>query len=152
MTILSAPPTTSYLTDHGLILGARVLGDWTKALNIYAMDESARLRQGMDLKREEVVEVPVLTMIDGPYGGCSVDLGESESVLLVSGGSGATFALAMLDDILGRCLNHSRKGGERTRRVEFAWCIRSFGKPSSLRHLTSAHKCMQARSNGSLRC
>ena len=68
-------------------------------------------------------------MIDGPYGGCSVDLGDFESVLLVAGGSGATFTLGLLDDIVGRCTKLGRRGGERTRRIEFAWCVRSFGNP-----------------------
>ncbi len=51
--------------------------------------------------------VPVQVMIDGPYGGCSVDLGEYETALLVAGGSGITFALGVLDDIVGRVV---RKG------------------------------------------
>ncbi|KAG6377928.1 hypothetical protein JVT61DRAFT_14717 [Boletus reticuloceps] len=67
-------------------------------------------------------------MIDGPYGGSSVDLGQYESVLLVAGGSGITFTLGLLDDIIGRCVKLRRRGGERTRRIEFAWCIRSFGE------------------------
>ena len=66
-------------------------------------------------------------MIDGPYGGCSIDLGEYESVLLFSGGSGVTFALGMLEDIVGRVVRLGREGGEMTKRIEFAWCIRSFG-------------------------
>lgn len=73
------------------------------------------------------VEVPVQVMIDGPYGGCSVDLGEYETALLIAGGSGITFALGMLDDIVGRVVRGRRAGGERTRKVELVWCIRSFG-------------------------
>ncbi|PSR71665.1 hypothetical protein PHLCEN_2v12518 [Hermanssonia centrifuga] len=66
-------------------------------------------------------------MLDGAYGGSSVDLGDYESVLLIAGGSGATFTLGLLDDIVGRCIKLGRRGGEKTRRIEFAWCIRSFG-------------------------
>ena len=62
-------------------------------------------------------------MVDGPYGGCSVDLGEYETAVLIAGGAGITFTLGLLDDIVERC----RKNGERTRRIEFAWCVRSFG-------------------------
>ena len=72
-------------------------------------------------------EVPVQVMIDGPYGGCSVDLGDHETILLFSGGSGITFTLGLLDDIVGRCTKKGRSNGERTRRIEFGWCIRSFG-------------------------
>lgn len=65
-------------------------------------------------------------MFDGAYGGCSIDLGDYESVLLVAGGSGATFTLGLLDDIVGRCTKLGRAQGEKTRRIEFVWCIRSF--------------------------
>jgi len=67
-------------------------------------------------------------MMDGPYGGSTVDIGEYESVLLVAGGSGATFTLGLLDDVVGRVVNLNRKGGERTKRIEFVWCIKSYGK------------------------
>ncbi|KAG1787191.1 uncharacterized protein HD556DRAFT_1410626, partial [Suillus plorans] len=50
-------------------------------------------------------------MLDGPYGGSSVDL--------VSGGSGVTFTLGLLDDIVGRCVKLGRSQEERTRRIEF---------------------------------
>lgn len=67
-------------------------------------------------------------MIDGPYGGCALDLGQYETVLLFSGGAGATFTLGLLDDIVGRCVKLGRPNSEKTRRIEFAWCIKSFGK------------------------
>ena len=38
-----------------------------------------------------------------------------------------TFTLGILDDLIGRCVRLQRRGGERTRHVEVAWCIRSFG-------------------------
>ncbi|CAA7261337.1 unnamed protein product [Cyclocybe aegerita] len=45
------------------------------------------------------VEVPVQVMIDGPYGGSSVDLGQYDSVLLFAGGAGSIdwFAPALHD-------------------------------------------------------
>jgi predicted ferric reductase len=67
-------------------------------------------------------------MVDGPYGGCSIDIGKHERALLVAGGSGVTFTLGLLDDIVGRCIRLGRRGGERTRKIEFAWCMRSFGQ------------------------
>ncbi|KAG2099236.1 iron reductase [Suillus discolor] len=63
-----------------------------------------------------------------PYGGSSVDLGLYESAFLIAGGSGVTFTLGLLDDIVGRCVRLGRSQGERTRRIEFTWCIRSFGQ------------------------
>ncbi|KAI6145652.1 hypothetical protein BKA82DRAFT_4167498, partial [Pisolithus tinctorius] len=63
--------------------------------------------------------VPVYVMIDGLYDGSSVDLGQYETVLLVAGGSGTTFTLGLLDDIVFKCI--------KTGRSKFAWYIRSFG-------------------------
>lgn len=68
-----------------------------------------------------------MVMIDGPYGGISFDLGRYEHVLLVAGGAGITFTLGVLDDLVGRIVN-GRQGGERTKKVQFAWCVRSFGQ------------------------
>jgi ferric-chelate reductase len=124
LTILSAPPSISCLASPGLILGARVTGDWSHALNLYAQKAKDRA-----VNEKTIVEhdTQVQVMLDGPYGGCSIDLGDFESVLLVAGGSGATFTLGLLDDIVGRCIKLGRQGGEQTRRIEFAWCVRSFG-------------------------
>lgn len=135
LSILSAPTTHSCLSNPGLLLAARVNGDWTRALNTFVLEEQERLIATDETcnGKDRDVSVPVQVMIDGPYGGSSVDLGRYESVLLVSGGSGITFTLGLLDDIVGRCVKLRRRGGERTRRIEFAWCIRSFGEhPSSL--------------------
>lgn len=124
LTILSAPPSVSCLSSPGLILGARVNGDWSRALNHYASEGRGQITEDKTIvERETQVHV----MVDGPYGGSSVDPGNFESLLLVAGGSGATFTLGLLDDIVGRCIKLGRRGGERTRRIEFAWCVRSFG-------------------------
>ena len=69
----------------------------------------------------------VMVMIDGPYGGLSFDLGQYEHVLLFAGGAGITFTMGVLDDIVGRIIRLKRRNGERTRRIEFAWCVKSFG-------------------------
>lgn len=101
-------------------------GDWSKALNLHALKEGERdVGEKTPLREHQGTQVQV--MIDGPYGGCSIDPGNYESVLLVAGGSGATFTIGILDDIVGRCIKLGRRGGERTRRIEFAWCVRSFG-------------------------
>jgi hypothetical protein len=84
----------------------------------------------------------VQVMLDGPYGGCSLDLGAYEDVLLVAGGSGMTFVLGVLDDLVGRIVNGGREHGERTRRVEVKWCIRSFGGTSLIPFLTTILMCM----------
>ncbi|KAI0270454.1 iron reductase [Gloeopeniophorella convolvens] len=126
LTIASAPTNMSCLSTRSILLGARVSGDWTRALHKFARSEQDRIaRYGGE--KADTVQVPVQVMIDGPYGGCSLDLGEYENVLLISGGAGATFTLGLLDELVGRVVRCSRARGERTRRVEFAWAIRSFG-------------------------
>lgn len=113
----------------GISLGVRAIGDWSKALNSFANEGLAEIRALAPEKHaDDFVEVPVQVMIDGPYGGCSVDLGEYETAILIAGGAGITFTLGLLDDIVGRCVRQGRKNGERTRRIEFAWCVRSFGE------------------------
>ncbi|KAE9391414.1 hypothetical protein BT96DRAFT_967598 [Gymnopus androsaceus JB14] len=101
LTIMNAPSDITCLASssstesgRGIILGARVTGDWTRALNTYAEME------GNALLAKDALWVPVQVMLDGPYGGCSIDLGEYET---------------------------GRKKGEKTRRIEFVWCLRSYG-------------------------
>ena len=130
LTILNAPSPLSNVSSRTLTLGSRAIGDWSRALHAYAQREKDLILSALGtekLRDDQSIGVPVQVMIDGPYGGCSIDLGEYESVLLLSGGSGVTFTLGMLDDIVGRVVKLGRKGGERTKRIEFAWCIRSFG-------------------------
>jgi ferric-chelate reductase len=185
LTIANAPPATTCLTYSGagvapegtIVLGARVKGAWTRALNEYAKDqrivweevtvrEKAKGKKDIekgqadeeeivdacpdcgpvpegkgDGEEEEVLEwagAPAQVSLCGPYGGCSIDLGAYETVLLIAGGSGITFTLGLLDDIVGRCVRRAREYGERTRRIQFVWCVRSFGEYSlSLCYRTS---------------
>ena len=134
LSVLSAPPSHSCLSNPGLLLAARVDGDWTRALNTFVREKQGKLRvtEGLCKSKDNDwdMSVPIQVMIDGPYGGSSVDLGQYETALLLSGGSGITFTLGLLDDIVGRCAKLRRHGGERTRRIEFVWCIRSFGEPA----------------------
>ena len=65
-------------------------------------------------------------MVDGPYGGCSIDLSAFETALLISGGSGATFTIGLLDELVGKCLRRTREVV--TRKIEFVWFISSFGE------------------------
>ena len=135
LTIFSAPPDISCITSmpQGISFGVRVAGDWTRSLNQYASMAAAEMK-AVVTEKDRIIEdaqlapeVPAQVMIDGPYGGCSVDLGDHETILLFAGGSGVTFTLGLLDDIVGRCTKKGRSNGERTRRIEFAWCVRSFG-------------------------
>ena len=124
LTIVNAPSSSSCIPSGTMTLAARAVGDWTRHINRYALAEQERLPGD---EKDDQPGVPVHVMIDGPYGGSSIDIGEYESVLLVSGGSGITFTLGMLDDIAARCVKLGRPNGEKTRRIEFAWCVRSYG-------------------------
>jgi NAD(P)H-flavin reductase len=115
------------MANRSMILGARVAGDWTQALHDYASTEQGPIAVENDEKVDNM-RVPVHVTIDGPFGGCSLDLGEYENVFLVAGGAGVTFILGLLDDLVGRILRRHRGRGERTRRIEFAWAIRSYGE------------------------
>ncbi|KAJ8518526.1 hypothetical protein ONZ45_g4434 [Pleurotus djamor] len=101
LTIVTAPPSTSCLANEGIILAARVSGSWSRALNQYANQESQRastpsvLTFNKDDGEMSAPEVPIRVMLDGPYGGCSIDLGKYETVMLIAGGSGITFTLAV---------------------------------------------------------
>lgn len=119
------------------MLAARNCGDWSGALNALALsdlpedqgaDQAALMHGETDFKVERRVSV----MIDGPYGGSSVDFAGCENVLMISGGSGVTFALGLLDDLVGRIANERRlgktTGSTRTRKITFVWCVRSFGE------------------------
>jgi ferric-chelate reductase len=135
LTIANAPTPVSCVASHSIVLGARVTGDWTRALAKYASGEQERLADENG-EKVDAVRVPVHVMIDGPYGGCSLDLGDYEDVLLVAGGAGVTFTLGLLDDLVGRIVHHERARGEQTLRVEFAWVVRSVGELSFfLRHI-----------------
>jgi ferric-chelate reductase len=127
LTILNADSATTVLspscpTSAGITLGARAVGDWTRALNQLAKKHAA----------EDGFRVTV--MLDGPYGGLSLDLGDFETVLLVAGGSGATFTVGVLDDIVGRIIRHGRAKSEKTRFIKFAWFVRSYGRLFFLFH------------------
>jgi predicted ferric reductase len=120
LTIANAPPTTSCSPSQTITLGAKASGDWTRALNRFAREQKEK-------------RVPrIIVMLDGPYGGPSVDCAEYETVLFIAGGSGVTFTLALLDDLVGRIARLGRRGGERTKRIEFVWCIRGFGESIAL--------------------
>ncbi|KAG5635701.1 hypothetical protein H0H81_010349 [Sphagnurus paluster] len=142
----------------GILLGARVVGDWTRAINEYADQYTASaavsastVGSGSGSNEEKknapatsVIPVPVQVLLDGPYGGCTLTLPAYERVLLVAGGSGATFAIGVLDALVAACRAGERrrlgawadqasgknknKAGEevKTREIHFVWSTKSF--------------------------
>ncbi|KAG8935915.1 hypothetical protein FRC02_005670 [Tulasnella sp. 418] len=160
LSILNAPPSisslkTTSLKEGGMILAARAAGDWSKAINILArselpedcgqlmthyvdedpdMMELGTLSAATDSSRVAIAERRVSVMIDGPYGGSSIDFASCENVLMIAGGSGITFTLGILDDLVGRIRlarsgsgNAPRQDMINTRHITFIWCLRSKG-------------------------
>ncbi|KAJ7501069.1 hypothetical protein B0H11DRAFT_2275407 [Mycena galericulata] len=143
----------------GMLLAARACGDWSGALRAFAcvplyLDEEEEEEEGHarhrgesgegDVKRalspaeeegEKEKELPgreAHLVLEGPYGGPTLRATDFETVLLFAGGSGATFTLGVLDDLVGRCFlrshnSHSQTHNVKTRRIEWCWCVRSFG-------------------------
>ncbi|KAJ7076743.1 hypothetical protein B0H15DRAFT_863285 [Mycena belliarum] len=66
-------------------------------------------------------------ILDGPYGGPTLHAPDYARVLMFAGGSGATFTLGVLDELVGRCTRAEFAGETKTRRVVWCWCVRSFG-------------------------
>ncbi|KAG8876946.1 hypothetical protein FRB98_006957 [Tulasnella sp. 332] len=147
LSICNAPPSITTLSSSnddrirsgGMMLAVKNCGDWSAGLNALARSELPEdwtyeplLEEGVDGTSEEKKERRVGVMIDGPYGGSSVDFGQCENVLMISGGSGVTFTLGLLDDLVGRIVKERRNGVSgggalmRTRRVRFVWCIKSY--------------------------
>ncbi|OXM82102.1 ferric-chelate reductase [Cryptococcus neoformans Bt63] len=138
-TITNAPSTAFSASPRGIILYAKVAGDWTRKLHALARDVKS-LEVGDDLEEkesflankaqsegggnvdEEGIDHPgkrVQVMIDGPYGGLSMDLGQYESVLLVGGGSGITFILGSIEEAL-----RVREKGREPAKVDVAWVVK----------------------------
>ncbi|KAF8174797.1 hypothetical protein K438DRAFT_1771378 [Mycena galopus ATCC 62051] len=72
----------------------------------------------------------ILLILEGPYGGPTLRASEYERVLLFAGGSGVTFTLGVLDELVGRAVRlapNLQHGIVKTRRVVWCWCVRSFG-------------------------
>jgi hypothetical protein len=70
--------------------------------------EQGRIAVENDEKVDDI-RVPVHVTIDGPFGGCTMDLGEYENVFLAAGGAGVTFTLGLLDDLVGRIVLVQRR-------------------------------------------
>ncbi|GAA5881370.1 hypothetical protein JCM8547_004809 [Rhodosporidiobolus lusitaniae] len=70
---------------------------------------------------------PVL--LDGPYGGLvNRDLGRHDTVVLIAGGAGATFATAVLEELVGRVLRED-EGVKGLKKIEVHWAVKNEGAP-----------------------
>ncbi|OCF60483.1 ferric-chelate reductase [Kwoniella mangroviensis CBS 10435] len=145
-TITNATSTT----DRGIVLYAKTSGDWTRRIHDLARD-TGTFEVDMDVDDDKIMEETqgflekeqqtmegnendigsgfdhpgrkVQVMIDGPYGGLKIDLGQYENILLIGGGSGITFILGSIEECIR--LRRSRNGnGPRPRKVDVIWVVR----------------------------
>ena len=63
----------------------------------------------------------VAVMLDGPYGGLKMDLGDYDGVFMVAGGSGVTFVLGAIEEAL-----RAREKGGGPSKVDVAWVVKDF--------------------------
>ncbi|WWC94063.1 hypothetical protein V866_000901 [Kwoniella sp. B9012] len=145
-TITNATSTT----DRGIVLYAKISGDWTRRIHDLARD-TGTFEVDMDVDDDQIMEETqrflkkeqqimegndndmgsgfdhpgkkVQVMIDGPYGGLKIDLGQYENILLIGGGSGITFILGSIEECIR--LRQSRDdNGRRPRKVDVIWVVR----------------------------
>lgn len=139
-TITNAPRNDLSSSPRGIVLYAKVAGDWTRRLHAMASDQG--LEYGDDYEKriaflsaqedgsESLLDHPgrhVYVTIDGPYGGLKMDLGRYESVLTVAGGSGVTFLLGSIEAALS-----ASEAGRGPRAVRAAWVVREISLVEAL--------------------
>jgi ferric-chelate reductase len=131
-TITNAPPGALPGNPRGIVLYAKVAGDWTRRVHRMAgeggLEEGDEyelreaLMQGDEGKRGYGAEHPgrrVTVMLDGPYGGLKLDFSAYESALVMAGGSGVTFLLGTIEEILSW-----RQKGQGPRTITAVWAVR----------------------------
>ncbi|KAJ7268158.1 NADPH oxidase [Mycena haematopus] len=122
---LTSAPEEDYISVH-----IRVEGDFTTALaKAVGCDfESKKGAEG----GAAVVNPPInralpRIMVDGPFGTCSEEFLNFETVLLVGAGIGVTPFASILKTIWYRMNNFSGAKATRLSKVYFTWVIRDFG-------------------------
>ncbi|KAF8181215.1 NADPH oxidase B [Mycena galopus ATCC 62051] len=122
---LTSAPEEDYISIH-----IRVEGDFTTALaKAVGCDfESKKGSEGT----AAVVNPPInrtlpRIMVDGPFGTCSEEFLNFETVLLVGAGIGVTPFASILKTIWYRMNNFSGAKATRLSKVYFTWVIRDFG-------------------------
>lgn len=132
-TIISLPNANPHKTVSNVVLMARARGGLTKALYDHALaaqggvplsswspdlNDSDEKAQAQNLS---ALSMPAI--LDGPYGASASVAGYDEA-LFMAGGSGATFVVASLMDLVWQW----RNGTASTKRADFVWAVREAGK------------------------
>ena len=97
-------------TPEGMVLLCKRTGDWTRKL--FDMAKVSNVEGGMGTHIKVVVE--------GPYGGPGFTIYSSFSAaVLIAGGSGITYALSVVQDLIHKDLN----GKSRVRSIDLVWSV-----------------------------
>jgi hypothetical protein len=122
--IANAPPhigcITSSTPQAGVTIFARSVGErsWTGDLWAAAVAGSKAIKKAGQKQH-------MLALVEGPYGGLMrYQIIQDDNVLLVAGGSGMSFVLGVLDEIVGRRVREG-KGG----RIDVVWAVKERGEP-----------------------
>ncbi|KAJ7636327.1 iron reductase [Roridomyces roridus] len=159
LSVCCAPPNVSCLRAPdggrlGMLLAARACGDWSRSLYDFASTPEEEM-DVVDAAAAKAHPCEALLpgreahlILEGPYGGPTLRSADYETVLLFAGGSGATFTLAVLDELVG-LLSSSSPDPVKTRRIEWHWAVRSFGAilwfaPYLQQIASRAHQCGNA--------
>ncbi|KAJ6480710.1 NADPH oxidase [Mycena vitilis] len=123
---LTSAPEEDYISVH-----IRVEGDFTTAL-AKAVGCDFDSKKGEKSSDGIVLQPPVnralpRVMVDGPFGTCSEEFLNFETVLLVGAGIGVTPFASILKTIWYRMNNFSGAKATRLSKVYFTWVIRDFG-------------------------
>ena len=119
-------------SGEGLVLMVKKAGDWTNKLY--------NLAQRADYGEANGLGGNVRVIVEGPYGGPGHAIFSSFSgAMFVAGGSGITFALAAVQDLLKKDLEYR----SRIRAMELVWCIQD---PSNLTPLVPLFSTLIAQS------
>lgn len=108
------PFTIASASGDGLVLMVKKAGDWTNAVYDMATKSDAIYSGGWGGEKKAKV------LIEGPYGGVGNTMMDSYSgAIFVVGGSGITFALAAITDLVQKDV----QGLSRLKAIHLIWCV-----------------------------
>ena len=112
---------------EGLVLMCKKAGMWTSKL--FDTARRAEYGEANGLTRD------VKVLVEGPYGGPGHTLyGSFSGALVVAGGSGITFALGLVQDLIQKDV----EGRSRLKAIELVWSVQDPCESPSLPHPSPA--------------
>ncbi|KAI9057357.1 incomplete iron reductase [Trametes sanguinea] len=120
-------------SGEGLVLMCKKAGDWTSRLY--------ELAQRADYGEANGIGSSVQVVVEGPYGGPGHAIfGSFSGALFVAGGSGITFALGAVQDLIKKDLEYK----SRVRAIELVWSVQD---PNALQPLIPLFSSLLAQSH-----